>query len=391
MDMTTIVCLAHDFKGLPLLREAKRLGCRVILLTRERFQEAEWPWEAIDEAYALETLDEALPLLCRLMSRQRIDLIVPLHERDVCRAASLRDHLCLPGMSSEAAAHFRDKLAMRQLTTAAGLPNPRFVHVLHWPTVLDYTRRVPPPWMLKPRSEAGALGIRAVRDVDQLRDLIGELGDEASTYLLEERVEGDVYHLDSLVHRDAVVFCQAHRYGVPPFEVWNHGGVFSTSSLHPDDPLLPTLLDLNSRILHTLGLRNGVAHLEVIGSHGRLYFLEAAARVGGANIDKLVEEATGICLWTEWLRMELSGADYAVPQRRHDAAALLQCLSKQERPDLSALDRIPEVVWKLSMLRHAGAVLASPSWQRVREAAREVQRLLERDHLTVVPPLTRPR
>lgn len=389
--MKTILCLAHDFKGLPLLREAKRQGCRVVLLTRERFQEAAWPWEAIDEAYALESLDQALPLVCRLMARQGIDLIVPLHERDVCRAAALRDHLCLPGMSSEAAAHFRDKLAMREVTSEKGLPNPRFAHVLHWPAVREYTRRVPPPWMLKPRSEAGALGIRQVVDVNQLWDLIAELGDQASTYLLEERIEGEVYHVDSLVHDAKVIFCQAHRYGAPPFEVWNHGGVFSTASLAEDDPALPELLSLNQEILATLGLRDGVAHLEAVGAPGRLYFLEAAARVGGANIDVLVEKATGLCLWTEWLRMELLGSEYRLPKRRHDAAALLQCLSRQERPDLSPLDRIPEVVWKLEIPRHAGAILASPSWQQVQSGAGQVKQILEQSHLAIVAPLTKPR
>jgi len=46
----------------------------------------------------------------------------------------------------------------------------------------------------------------------------------------------------------------------------------------------------------------GVTHAEYIRAHadGRYYFLEIAARVGGAFIADLVDVSTGINLWREW-------------------------------------------------------------------------------------------
>lgn len=278
-----LLCLAHDFKGIDLLKEARRQGCRTVLLTRHRMRDRDWPWDAIDELMTTDDLDQAAPLVCELMRRWRIDRVFPLQERDVERAAALRELLCIPGMTSDVARNFRDKFAMRQLTRAADLPNPAFVHLLNRAAIERYLESAKPPWMLKPRSEAGSLGIRRLTRVSEVWNAMESLGDEGSFYLLEQCVDGEVYHVDSIVHQGRVCFVQAHRYGTSPFEVWNNGGVFSSFSLSRRDKVWKELEELNARVLTALGLRNGVAHVEFVGSVGRLIFLEAAARVGGGE------------------------------------------------------------------------------------------------------------
>jgi biotin carboxylase len=388
--MPALLFLSHDHRGMALLREAKAQGYRTILLTRDRFRDADWPWEAIDEFFVLPSLDEALPLVTRLMREQHIDRILAVHERDVQRAAALREIFCLPGMTREVALRFRDKLAMRQVTSEAGIPNPPFVHLLHHPTVHRFTLECEPPWMLKPRSEAGSLGIARIESAAALWNAVERLGDEASHYLLEQRIHGEVYHLDSLVHQSRVVFCQTHHYGTPPFEVWNHGGVFSSASLASDDPVAVQLSRLNQRVLLALGLNQGVAHVEFLGGAGGSFsFLEAACRVGGANIDALVEKASGVNLWREWLKIELQGEGYRPPERRYDSAVLLQCLARQVHPDLSDLVA-DEIVWKLELPQHAGVIVAAPNAARVRQSADRLKHRLEASHLAVLPPQKAP-
>lgn len=53
---------------------------------------------------------------------------------------------------------------------------------------------------------------------------------------------------------------------------------------------------------------SGVTHTEFIKSaeDGRFYFLESAARVGGAYIAEVVEAATGLNPWVEWARIEVA-------------------------------------------------------------------------------------
>ncbi len=137
-------------------------------------------------------------------------------------------------------------------------------------------------------------------------------------------------------------------------------------------------------MLCALGLSDGVTHIEFIGSGSRLNFLEGAARVAGANIDRLVEHASGINLWREWLKLELQGESYRPPRARGDSAVLMQCLARREWPDLSELD-CPELAWTLKRAWHAGLVLASTEKEQVRRRAGECLARLEAEHLMVLP------
>jgi len=77
---------------------------------------------------------------------------------------------------------------------------------------------------------------------------------------------------------------------------------------------------MNAALAPSLGMVRGVTHAEYIRAHadGRYYFLEIAARVGGAFIADLVDVSTGINLWREWAKLEVShlrGEAYAPPTR----------------------------------------------------------------------------
>ena len=48
-----VVCLASYFKGVEFIRECKRQNARVILVTREKFLQEDWPRESLDDIIAL--------------------------------------------------------------------------------------------------------------------------------------------------------------------------------------------------------------------------------------------------------------------------------------------------------------------------------------------------
>src|SRR5438094_6150850 len=52
-DRPTILCVASFFKGERFLSRCKQEGCRVLLLTSERFLREPWPRGDIDEVFAL--------------------------------------------------------------------------------------------------------------------------------------------------------------------------------------------------------------------------------------------------------------------------------------------------------------------------------------------------
>jgi biotin carboxylase len=366
----TILCIATFRKGDEFLRECRRLGCRVLLLTDEKLRDADWPREAIDEWYYIRRdmpaadIRKGFAHLCRT---ERIDRIVALDDFDVELAAMLREYVQLPGMGISTAAAFRDKLAMRTRARAAGIPCPAFVHVLHHRTIGEWLAQVSPPWVLKPRSQAAAIGIRKLSTADEAWQAIAALGDAHADCLLEQFIPGDVYHVDSLVHGSQPCLAVVSRYGTPPMAVAHEGGIFVTRTLSEDDPAVGALRDLNATLLTAFGLERGASHTEFIhGADDTWYFLETSARVGGAYIVDVIEAATGVNLWREWARVEIAGdaQPYSPPRPVTGHAGIVLSLARQEEPDTSAYTD-PEIVLRIRKHHHAGLIVASHDPVRV--------------------------
>src|SRR4029079_15726297 len=161
----TFLCIATYRKGDEFLRECRRRGCRVLLLTEEQLRESDWPRESIDEFFYVRrdmSEDEIRKGAAYLARSEQLDRIVALDDFDVELAAMLREYLWVPGMGETTARAFRDKLAMRARARAAGIACPDFVHVVNHDAINEWTVRVMPPWVLKPRSQAAAIGIRKI-------------------------------------------------------------------------------------------------------------------------------------------------------------------------------------------------------------------------------------
>lgn len=369
----TILCVTSYEKGQEFLRTCKRLGCRVLLLTVEKLRDADWPRESIDELFFMpaELPLQHLIYTVSYMARTRvIDRIVALDEFDMENVSALREHLRVPGMGLTTVRYFRDKLAMRARAKEAGTRVPEFVHVLNYDALRDFMARVPSPWLLKPRSQASGIGMKKIQAAAELWPWLDQLGDQQSFYLLEQFVPGTVYHVDSIVSEREPVFAEAHGYGSPPLDVSHYGGVFTTRTLARDSEETKLLLETNRELIGTLGLLRGVTHAEFLKAHddGKFYFIEIAARVGGAYISDVVEAATNINLWREWARLEIGAGKekYELPATRRDYAGVILSLARQEHPDTSAY-KDPEIVYRVSKYHHAGFVLKSSSSERIRE------------------------
>jgi biotin carboxylase len=393
----TILAISSYFKGEAFLRQAKKEGARVLLLTEEKIAGENWPRESIDEVFLMPDLSRtqdvinAVSYLCR---SQIIDRIIALDEYDVENVATLREHLRLPGMGQSATRFFRDKLAMRMKTSENGVLVPSFSPVFNYDRLRDFMDRVPPPWVLKPRTEAGAMGIKKINNSEELWRWFDQLGDQQSGFLLEQFVPGDVYHVDSVIWDGKILFASTQQYGQPPMTVAHGGGVFVSRTLTPDSAEATALKTLNEQVVNRLGMWRGVTHAEYIRANadGRYYFLEIAARVGGAHISDLVEAATGINLWAEWARIEIAtirNETYQLPKTQQQFGGLMVCLARQEHPDLSTYND-PEVVWKLDKKQHAGLIVTSGNANRVAELIESYTGRFAEDFLAVAPPKDKP-
>ncbi len=371
----TLLCLASYDKGHRFLEEAKRQGCRVFLLTSLSLKNtANWPRESLDDIFYMPdeehewNLQHMLLAVSHLARTTQIDRIVPLDDFDLEKAAMLREHLRLPGLGETATRFFRDKLAMRMRAAENGIRVPEFAAAFNYEKITEFVDTIPPPWLLKPRLMAGAIGIKKFSGREDVWRRIHSIGDQQSFFVLERFIPGDIFHVDSIWHRGEMVYAIASAYGTPPLEVTS-GGIFTTSILERGSEPDRELKDMNKRVLKAFQLMDGVSHTEFIRARetGEYYFLETAARVGGAHISDLIEAATGINLWAEWAKVELAaalGTEYAPPIDRGDYAGLLVSLARQEWPDTSAFQD-PELVWRMDRRHHVGFIVKSPYRDRV--------------------------
>ena len=369
----TILCVSSYEKGQEFIRTCNAIGCHVLLLTIEKLRHADWPFECLDDVF---TMPEGLPLQGLIYSVsyiarfKQIDRIVALDEFDMENVSALREHLRIPGMGLTTVRYFRDKLAMRARAQEAGMLVPEFVHVLNHGNLCEFMTRVPGPWLLKPRSQASGIGMKKIYSQEELWPWLEQLGDQQSFYLLEQFVPGEVYHVDSVASERGVVFAAAHAYGTPPLDTSHHGGVFTTRTLPRNGDETKALEEINRNLLASLGFVRGVTHAEFLKSRadGKFYFIEVAARVGGAYIADVIEAASGINLWREWARLEVGAGKqpYELPPIRREYAGVILSLARQEHPDTSAYTD-PEIIYRVTKYHHAGFVLRSPNHERIHQ------------------------
>src|SRR6476620_10461979 len=91
----TILCLASYEKGHEFMRECKRQGCRVFLLTSLSLEHANWPRESLDDIFFIPDQnkkwlrDDVINGVSYMARTQIIDRIVALDDFDVETAAAL--------------------------------------------------------------------------------------------------------------------------------------------------------------------------------------------------------------------------------------------------------------------------------------------------------------
>ncbi len=392
----TLLCITTYEKGQEFMRQCKRQGCRVLLLTAEKLRDADWPRESLDDTFYLPAeiaLADIVSAVTHLARNQKIDRIVALDEYDMETAATLREHLRVPGIGLTTMRYFRDKLAMRMKALDRDIRVPDFVPVFNHDDIRYYLEHVPGPWVLKPRQEASAIGIKKIHAAAELWPVLEQLGDKQSSFLLERFLSGEVYHVDSVVSENEVVFANVSKYGKPPMNVAQGGGVFTTFTVPRGGEEDSGLRQINRDLIAALGLVRGVAHAEFIRANadGHFYFLECAARVGGAYINEMVEAATGINLWREWARIEVAGGDgsYTLPPVREEYAGVILSLARQENPDTSGYND-PEVFLRIKKHHHAGLILRSAQPQRIPALLENYARRFAEEFTAVEPPREKP-
>ena len=392
-----IVCIASEFKGNEFLEECQSAGWYVTLVTRRKLLEEAWAWTALNEVKTVSdnaSVEEYVRAVVNIAGSHPIERAVGLDEFDVLTSAKAREHLQLGGMTSSHALRFRDKLAMRNIAFEAGIPCPEYTGVFNTGVVNEYLDRGSAPWVVKPRKEVSAFGIRKCESKDDVWKALNDLDarntwrDHPSQFLIEHFITGKVFHVDSVVERGEVVACGVSQYGTPPFSVTHYGGVFTSSIVPYKSSDRAELEKLNIQLLEAFHYERGVSHAEFLQSavDGSFYLLEVACRVGGAYISNVLEHACNFNLWREWAKLETATPEnpYKLPKTRKDFAGVALALANQDEPDTSHyIDK--EIVYRVSKPKHVGLIFYSKRQKRIDELLSIYTERITKDFLATAP------
>jgi biotin carboxylase len=246
--------------------------------------------------------------LCGVVESRALELarefdvtdVLSVQEHDLERAAQLREILGLQGHPLAGAEVWRNKLLMKQAVERAGIEVAAHAPVECATDLVAFAAEHGFPVVVKPRDGAGSLGVRVLRDQDELTGFLGEdlemYGPYQSNLMVEAFVDGPMCHVDGLVVDGEIQYIYASRYlfALSDFKQLHRGRLDTT--IDPDDPLSVRLIDFTRSVIDALPApRHFGFHAEVFRTpDDRLVLCEIAARPGGAQNRAIAEVMFGL-------------------------------------------------------------------------------------------------
>jgi hypothetical protein len=237
-----------------------------------------------------------------------ISHIVNCQEMDLERAAQLREILGLPGQRLDSVVPYRNKLVMKDVLCAAGVPVAAYRAVECVTDVVAFAREHGFPLVVKPRASAGSVDVRIVRSAAELAALLadglGLYGSPRSSLLVEAFVPGSMFHVDGLAVDGKVLFSWPSEYLFveAEFAVDRAGRVDVT--LDRTDPLAGRLLTFADEVLAALPDPGTFAfHVEVFRTpDDSLVLCEVTCRTGGTAIREVLRGLFEVDINEWWVR-----------------------------------------------------------------------------------------
>ncbi|MDX1901783.1 MAG: ATP-grasp domain-containing protein [Gammaproteobacteria bacterium] len=243
------------------------------------------------------------------LSAVKFDKIISMSEYELLAAAQLRELFHIDGPLVSDVELVRNKLLMKKSMAEHGIRVPTFTSMIDLIEKEYFSSNG--KLVLKPISGASSENVVVFSHyIELLKRLkngntgVSELDggvDCFDQYEVEEFIEGDIIHIDGLVQEGRIIKCLASQYiGT----CLNYANGFPLGSIQIETTSL--LKNWAQKCILAAKINSGSFHLELIKSPDGLVFLEIANRVGGADVVKTFELATGVHLPSAELKLQLS-------------------------------------------------------------------------------------
>lgn len=234
-----------------------------------------------------------------LAARHELAGVVTWDEWNLIPTAHLADAIGLPFASVEVMQGCRNKAIARRHFARDGVPSAAYMTAR---TLLEAglaTMTIGYPAVLKPAAFAGSIGVARVDRPEDLPTAFAFASagaarsrEDRGGVLVEEYLDGPEVSVECVTQHGvttAVAVTRKHLGPAPHFEETGH-------TIDANDPLLAEVAPVAAAAVKSLGLTDGIQHVEIRLVDGRPRLIEVNARLGGDMIGHLVRLATGIDL-----------------------------------------------------------------------------------------------
>lgn len=240
------------------------------------------------------------------------DGVLGFGEANVLPAAFLAGELGLPGPGLRAALISRNKFLQRETWRRAGLCQPGYCLVSDYASAATWAAgRF--PVVAKPLDQSGSLGVRVVSDESELRAWVDGVSG-GRPFLCEELVSGPEYSCEILLRGGEPVFTNitAKLTTPPPYFVEIGHRVPAQCRAETAGGIVR----LATAATAAIGMRAGIAHVEMRVMEESPRLMEVAARTPGDFIMDLIGLATGVDLFDALVAISLGRAPRIAPVSR---------------------------------------------------------------------------
>lgn len=233
-----------------------------------------------------------------------INNIIALDEKDLIRAAKLRENFDIDGQNLESAISFRDKYVMKNLARQAGILSPPYEVVTSIMQVLKFINTFSYPIIIKPRLGMAAENVMILHnELELLENYSTDL--ENGNYLIEKFASGDMYTIDGLIVNHKLKFNAVFKY-INGCLCYREETGFLAHIISPEEKIHQDLTEFADNLISKLpSPAVSSFHCEVFVQNDVILLCEIASRTAGARMDECIKETYGIDLNEAWVKESL--------------------------------------------------------------------------------------
>ncbi|WDF51264.1 ATP-grasp domain-containing protein [Paenibacillus sp. KACC 21273] len=327
-----IIFVEPSFYGVSFVKEAKALGCEVVVIASSADNPQLYGYEGLYDDLLVADIRDAESIYQAIVNSPyhgQFDALIPATDYASAVTAEAGERLGIHGTSFVAASNARNKDLARQAFLRDNVPSAKFALVRDSEEAVIAAARIGYPVVLKPTNAASSQSVYFVENESVLRDAFREIIDFKTTYmdfkvreeyLIEEYLTGPEFSVEIFLSQGEIAFAEItekHTSDLPYFVETLH--VFP-SSIYQEQR--DQIIDVAKQAVLSIGIQNGPTHVELKYTQDGPKIIEVNGRPGGDNITSdLIVNAYGINIFKETILKYLA-QPLDIDKKKYQASAI---------------------------------------------------------------------